>query len=324
LVTGLQTLGSADVLNGAAGIDSLNAVLNTAVSITPTLTSIETLTISSVGAAATLNLVNSTGYTTLDSNGSTGVGVLTFSNISSTAPALKYTSSGSGVTFAYTTAAVASTTDSATLTLSDTTGGAVTIAGVETVNIVSTNSANTIDASGIAAATLNVSGTQNLALGTLSTSTTNLNAGTATGTLGATLGVVVNATITGSAGADTLKVTGATGTLNVNTGLGNDSVTTALNLLATDTLNGGDGTDTLVSTVAMVDTTATATAFTNISNFETLEISNAFTGTVTTAGVQAGLASVTLAVAGAGTVNFEAGARTLNLMNFGCCDDQIL
>jgi len=33
---------------------------------------------------------------------------------------------------------------------------------------------------------------------------------------------------------------------------------------------------------------------------------------------------VTLAVAGAGTVNFEAGARTLNLINFGCCDDQIL
>lgn len=310
LAAGLQTLGSADVLNGAAGIDSLNAVLNTAASITPTLTSIETLTISSL-VAATLNLVNSTGYTTLDSNGSTNV--LTFSNISSTAPALKYTSSSSGVTFAYTAAAVASTTDSATLTLSDTTGGVVTIAGVETVNIVSTNSANTIDASGIAAATLNVSGTQNLALGTLSTSTTNLNAGAATGTLSATLGAVVNATITGSAGADTLTVTGATGTLNVNTGLGNDSVTTTAGLLATDTLNGGDGTDKLVSTVAMVDTTATATAFTNISNFETLEISDALANTVTTARVQAGLSNVTLASGGTGTINFEAGARTLNI-----------
>jgi Ca2+-binding RTX toxin-like protein len=84
-------------------------------------------------------------------------------------------------------------------------------------------------------------------------------------------------------------------------------------LAASDTLNGGVGTDTLVSTIAMVDTTATATAFTNISNFETLEISNAFTGTLTTAGVQAGLETVTLAIAGAGTVNFEAGARTLNL-----------
>ena len=160
----------------------------------------------------------------------------------------------------------------------------------------SANSANTIDASAIAATTLNVSGTQNLALGTLSTSTTNLNAGTATGTLSAALGVVVNATITGSAGADTLTVTGATGTLNVSTGLGDDSVTTAAALTSTDTLNGGGGTDTLVSTLALVDTTATATAFTNISNFETLEISNAFAGTVTTASVQAGISTVTMAV----------------------------
>lgn len=161
LVASVQTLGSADVLNGGTGTDSLTAVLNTAVSITPTLTSIETLTVNTVAAGATLNLVNSTGYTTLDANGSTGAGVLTFSNISSTAPALKYTSSSSGVTFAYTTAAVAGTADSATLTLSDTIGGTVTIAGVETVNLVSANSANSIDASAIAAATLNVSGSQN-------------------------------------------------------------------------------------------------------------------------------------------------------------------
>ena len=111
LISAVQTLGSADVLNGGTGTDSLTAVLNTAVSITPTLTSIETLTVGTANAAATLNLVNSTGYTTLDANGATGAGALTFSNISSTAPALKLTSSGLGVTFAYTTAAVAATVD---------------------------------------------------------------------------------------------------------------------------------------------------------------------------------------------------------------------
>ena len=310
---GAQTLGSADVLNGGAGTDTLTAVLNTAVTITPTLTSIETLTIGTATAAATLNLVNSTGYNTLDANGSTGAGVLTFSNISSTAPALRYTSSGNGATYAYTSAAVAGAADSATLTLSDATAGTITIAGVETVNIVSASNPNTIAASGIAAATLNVSGTQNLALGTLSTSTTNLNAGTATGTLGATLGVVVNATITGSQGADTLVVDAATGTVNVSTGLGNDRVTANTGLAATDTLNGGDGADTLVSTVGSVDTTATATAFTNISNFETLEISDALANTVTTARVQTGLSAVTLALAGTGTINFEAGERRLNI-----------
>ena len=314
LVSATQTLGSSDVLNGGtAGTDTLTAILNTAVTISPTLTSIETLTIGTATAGATLNLVNSTGYTTLDANGSSGVGVLTFSNISSTAPALKYTSSGSGVTYAYTAAAVAGAADSATLTLSDTTAGTVTIAGVETVNIVSANSANTITATGITATTLNVSGTQNLALGTLSTSTTNLGAGTATGTLSATLGVVVNATVTGSQGADTLVVDAATGTLNVSTGLGNDRLTANAALAATDTLNGGDGTDTLVSTVALVDTTATSTAFTNISNFETLEISDLFANTVTTARVQAGLSTVTVALGGTGTINFEAGAKTVNI-----------
>jgi hypothetical protein len=63
----------------------------------------------------------------------------------------------------------------------------------------------------------------------------------------------------------------------------------------------------------MVDTTATATAFTNISNFETLEISDAFGGADTTARVQAGINTVTMAVGGAATVNFEAGARAFKL-----------
>jgi hypothetical protein len=181
------------------------------------------------------------------------------------------------------------------------------------VNFVSSGGSNTIAASGITAATLNVSGAQNTALGTLSTSTTNLGAGTATGTLSATLAVVVNATITGSQGADTLVVDAATGTLNVSTGLGNDRVTANAALADTDTLNGGDGTDTLVSTVTLVDTTATSTAFTNISNFETLEISDLFANTVTTARVQAGLSTVTVALGGTGTINFEAGAKTVNI-----------
>lgn len=237
--------------------------------------------------------------TTVENTNSSAAGI--FTNINSTAVALKNSGTNQAITYGFTAAAVAGPADTATLSLSNVTGGTVTISGVETMNIVSNDAPNTIDASGIAANTVNVSGSQNTALGTLNAATAVLNAGTATGTLSATMGAVAAATITGSQGADTLTVSAVTGTLNVNTGSGNDTITAATNFASTDTINGGDGTDTLVVPIASVDSTATATAFTRVSNIETLEISDAFTGTLNTAGVQSGINTVTLAVGGAGS-----------------------
>ncbi len=126
LSTANQTLGSSDNLNGAGGVDSLSAVLTGGVT-TATLKDIETVSLTATGAA-TFDLVNTTGATTLENTGSSNV--LTFSNIASTATALKLSNTSTdGQVFAYTAAAVAGAADSATLTLSNVTdaGGVVTI-----------------------------------------------------------------------------------------------------------------------------------------------------------------------------------------------------
>jgi len=306
-----MTLNNFDILNGGEGSDSLAAVINAASTFSPTLTSIEKVS-TQFTAAGTLSLANATGVTSVENTNSSAASI--FSNISSTAIALKNTGTGSNVGYSFTTAAVAGTADTANLTLSNTTGGVVSITGVETVNIISADAPNTIDASGIAATTLNISGTQNTALGTVNAAVATLNAGSATGTLSATMGAVAAATVTGSTGADTIVVSAVTGTVNVSTGTGNDSITANTNLLASDTINGGaDGTDTLITTIGSVDTTATATAFTNISNMERLGISNALANTLTTSRVQAGLTTVLLTGGGTGTVNLEAGAKTVSL-----------
>ena len=305
-----MTLNNFDVLDGAGGTDTLSAVINAASTFAPTLRSIENVS-TQFTAAGTLSLANATGVTSVENTNSSQPAI--FSNIASTSVALKNTGTGSNVTYGYTTAAVAGTSDVATLTLSNTTGGTVAMTGVETVNIVSADGANTIDASGIAARTLNVSGTQTTALGTLNATVGTLNAGSATNTFSATMGAVAAATVTGGEGNDTITVSAVTGTVNVNTGNGNDKVTITTNLVAADTLNGGVGTDTLVVAIAEADTAATATAFTNISNFETLEIADALANTLTTARVQSGINQVTLASGGTGTVNLEAGARTVQV-----------
>ena len=308
-----MTLNSFDTLTGGLGTDSLSAVINAAVTVQPTLSGIENVSVQFVTAGTgVLSLQNTSGVTSVENTNSSVAG--SFTNLSSTAIALKDTGTGSAITYGFTAAAVAGSADTATLTLSNTTGGTVTMSGVETVNIVSADAPNTIDASGIAATTVNVSGTQNTALGTVNAAVSTLNASAlTTGTFSATMGAVAAATVTGSPGADTLNVNAVTGNVNVNTGTGNDTVTITSSLTATDTLNGGDGTDTLSTNINQVDTTATATAFTNISNFETLSIANALANTLTTARVQAGFNQVTLAAGGAGTINLEAGARTVRL-----------
>jgi Ca2+-binding RTX toxin-like protein len=305
-----MTLNNFDVLDGAGGIDTLSAVINAGSTFSPTLRNIENVSMQFTGAG-TLSLANATGVTSVENSNSSATAV--FSNISSTAIALRNVGTGSDVTYGYTAAAVAGTADTATLTLSNTTGGAVAMTGVETVNIVSADGANSIIATNIAATTLNVSGTQTTALGTLNATVATLNAGAATNTFSATMGAVAAATVTGGQGNDSINVSAVSGTVNVNTGAGNDTVTATSNLLASDTLNGGDGTDILVAAMGSVDTTATATAFTNISNFETLQISDALANTLTTARVQAGFNQVTLASGGTGTINLEAGARTVRV-----------
>ena len=317
----IQTLNSSDVLNGGGGTDTLIATVNGG-TVTPRLSLIETMSVTDVTADATLDLTNSSGYTSIENTGSTFA--LTTSNINSTSGvALKYANSGAGATFNYTAAAVAGTADSATLTLSNVTGGAISMtAGVETLNIVSADAANTVVITGSASPNIVVSGTQNLALGQLAAATTNLNASSATGTFSATLGAAVNATVSGSQGADTITVSAVTGNLSVDTGAGNDNVIATAAITLTDTINGGAGTaDVLTINQAQLATLAAATPTTyNITNIERITSVDAFDGNQVLTNVAAGVDTLTLNLTGASlmtggddTITGGAGSLTVNL-----------
>ncbi len=237
LISGVQSLNSSDSLIGGDGTDTLIASL-LAGTFTPTLTSVDRLQLTTNGTT-TLNLLNSTGVTAIENANSTGV--LTISNISNVSATLKDSNNANGTTFAYTTAAVASTTaDTANLTLSAVTGGTTTIQGIEILNVTSSGAANTTTIADTSLLTLNVAGDQDLTLGTLPATATTVGAGTLTGKLSVTAANTTAATVTGGTGADTL--TGAAGNDSISGGAGNDSLTGAA---GNDTLSGAAGVDTI-------------------------------------------------------------------------------
>jgi Ca2+-binding RTX toxin-like protein len=232
----LQTLNSSDSLNGGLGSDTLYATL-TGGTISPTLTAIESITLTA-NASAGVSLLNSSGITSIENANSAGL--LTLTNINSTSVALKDTNNASGTSFGFTAAAVEGT-NSATLTLTNVTGGTETINGVETINLVSTGAANTITLSADSATTVGVTGDQNLTLGTLGSTVTNVSAGTFTGKLSVTTANTTAATVTGGTANDT--ITGAAGNDNISGGDGADSLTGGS---GNDVLSGGAGNDTIV------------------------------------------------------------------------------
>ena len=152
-----MTFGSSDNLNGGAGTDTLNVTMNAAGTYQANaITNMEQINVTDT-AGATLSLLGVTGTTAIVSSGSTAA--TTVSNIGSTATGLGVTNSSVGATFAF--AAVAGTSDTATLTLKGQTAGTNVIAGVETLNIVSSSAANAVTALTTAAATrYNTSGCQ--------------------------------------------------------------------------------------------------------------------------------------------------------------------
>lgn len=72
-VSPVDTLQDLDVINGGAGIDTLNVTLATIVGATPVMTSVENVNVT-LKAAATLDLADATGVTTVTIQGSTAAG----------------------------------------------------------------------------------------------------------------------------------------------------------------------------------------------------------------------------------------------------------
>ncbi|SDG62268.1 beta strand repeat-containing protein, partial [Thalassobaculum litoreum] len=274
--TTIVTLGNADSLAGGGGTDTLNALLTANATITPAaLTSIEVINGTfTTNAGATLSLANATGVTTIGSLNSSVAAV--FSNIQSAPTAYNITNGSSNFTANVVNTALAGTSDSATLTLNGVTGGTVTIqtataaSGYETLSIVSGgNSANTLtaltDGNATSLATLNVSGAQNLNLGTtLDATVATVDASSMTGALTMVQTNTVKSTITGGSGNDVIDLSG-----------GFVDGTDATNA---DVVNGGSGTDSLQLTSAEVAAVGSAAQWANVTNIETVIIDTAVAG----------------------------------------------
>jgi Ca2+-binding RTX toxin-like protein len=327
--SGAQTLTTIDTLAGGEGTDTLLAAISGTSTYSPALTGIEKLVTTFTGLG-TLSLANATGVTSIEASGSTQTAKIT--NIASASGVtLDVNGTAQSATFAFTTAAVVGTADAVTLKVADVTAGTITVAGIETINIVSNGDSNVLTAlSATSAEQINASGAGNLNLGTLSDYNTSLNASALTGKLTVTasaesssiVGGSGNDTIVGGAGNDTL--TGNAGNDRLTAGAGDDylsdtagtnTFTFVGNFTTADTVVGGTGTDTLSLDTGSVSGLGSTTKLTNVSNIEKITLTTtALTGTANTSYVQAGITGVTLSVgSNGGTVTFEAGTKTLTL-----------
>jgi hypothetical protein len=270
----LQTLANADSVDGGDGTDTINIALNTATATTraASLANIEVVNLTNTVGTNILDLANATGVTTLNSLNS-ATQIAQFNNVQSAPTAFGMTNTAVGLTANILNTALAGTTDTATLTVDGVTGGTVTLqsitaaSGYETLNIVSGGStANVLtavtDGNGTSLATINVSGTPAINLGTtLDATVLTVNAEDLVGALTVIQTNAVKTTITGGAGADSIDVSGAFVDL-----------TDATNA---DTINGGDGLDTLILSYAELVAITSAAQFANVTNIETISVDTA-------------------------------------------------
>jgi len=324
-----NTLNPLDSLNGNGGTDTLNATLAT--SVTPArLTNIEIINANlsdgvAVGSTTTLGLLNAGQVTQVGHVGSAGTGeVLAFTNIAAGA-SLLVQDTAQDTSFGY---ATTSGTQSANLTVNAVTGDAdteITINGVETITATSTGTASAYDIDANAATSLvftgDVAQTVTMAAATVNVSSFDGSAMTADLNLTAIAQTGVAAStdvsVTGGSGNDTLTTSLVTGQDQiVSGGAGNDIlVNTAVS--TDDTIDGGDGTDALRTDSVQVAGLTTATAFSNISNVERLEIANGASGVFTLSRVASGINTLQFNADTGGAVTATGAAGTDLTVNIG-------
>ena len=338
LSSGNQTLSSQDQIVGGGGTDTLNAIFTGAASqsVRPTLTNITNLNFTSnqtAGQTTTVDLTNSTNYKNITNIGSTTA--LVVNNISDATDVLSVVANSADATFNYTDASLAGTSDTVALTL-DGASGTITLTdaggsnNIETLAITATNGNSSLTAlatgttgTGVNVGAVTVAGTANVNLGSaLSTSVTNVNASAATGNVTLTMGAIVNGTVVGGAGSDSITISAITGNASVSAGAGNDTIIAATNLGATDTIDGGAGTADVLSTtmtLAAAMSASTPTTY-NITNIEQLTITDAFDGNRVLTNIATGINTLNLTLTGGNlmagaddTIQGGAGSFTVNL-----------
>jgi hypothetical protein len=310
----MASLGALDVINGGAGTDTLSLALTGNLTLASSqITNIETLSLTT-NATAAVTLTGITGLTSVSTNGNSG-GALTVGvaadSLASATTAVTIANTSQNTTLVWTEASIAGTSDAAAITVNGVTGAAqvnvdtqtANTAGFETINLVASGTTSSItletnDTAGLA--TLNISGSAavTVALGTnMSTTARTISASAATGNVAVSgLGAAVH-TVTGGTGNDTFT-------------FGANYIGAEAAAATRDTVNGGAGTDTLSMTIARA-VAASTTAQTNVTNIETLSISDAWTDAnsfdvtkfsgVTTLSLAANTAGTSTATVAAGT-----------------------
>ena len=308
---GTQTLTTLDSLDGGAGVDSVTGVFNTAGTVAATLTNIENITVTST-AAVTLDLVNAKEVVSVTSTGTTAA--FTINNIPSPATTITISNTGQNHTIDYLNSGVTGSADTATVNVANVTAGTLAMDNsIESLTISSGTSANTVAAITGDYDTLTIAGDSNLTITAADTDAETIDASGFSGGLTMTTNNTSATTVTGGAGNDAITAQGGTAILEtISGGAGNDTITFTANLAATDVVNGGDGTDTLAGLSANLR--ALTSASTNISNFETVRVTDALGGDLTVANVQAGIDTVRIDTSAAGrTITFEAGSKAVDL-----------
>jgi hypothetical protein len=333
------TLDSIDTLDGGTGSDTLEATMG-GESIRPTISGIETISITSNTAANTLDTRSITGATIYNSESSDNDLTL---NYLSAVPAVNLNSDSGATTINFTDAALVGTTDNLALGVNNHTG-AVTITDgggttneLETLTINSTSLASTIatlTTSGVETTSLVVTGDANLVISNAQTATS-ITSSAFTGNLTVTGSATVATTITTGAGNDTIttgagndivtsgagndSITLAAGTDNITAGEGTDTISIATaGLTKADTIAGGDGTDTIKYTG---DETAADVDFTLVTGVETITSAadKDLDITLGNFAAAAGITTVTLAGAAAldtDTIAIDADGPSVLTVNF--------
>jgi len=333
-----NTILSSDVIDGGAGVDTLNATL-TGVTNTLLLNNVQNVeklnfTVNAPANGAGANVVNvlgATGYTdiSLVSVNAQAFSVLNLGKIPTSVALQQTVATAAADTIDFDAAALAGTTDNLNITLPGSNAGALTISddgsnALETITITSSGSANsipTLTTTSLGATTLVVKGDADLTIATVTDTQATLKTydasalpSTARLIIGATA-MIANASFTGGAGNDQITVSTVVGTDSLNGGAGNDTFTFAATLTILDTVVGGAGTDTLSTGVAAVSALTAGTAYTNISGVETLTLSDSLAAnTVTTKFISSEINRVNLTTASGannGTLALSAGANTV-------------
>lgn len=316
---GAVTLQSLDFINGGGGNDTLYVGMTGTNTVTPTrISNVEEIVVNGGG---TLNLANVSGLTAVGVTDTTGNNATNLTNLNSANIELNAISNTVAANFTIQNAALVGANavnivvDGQQATVSVQSTGTNDI---ESATVIATGANSTLnslvigDNAGTTISSLTVDGDAALAVtANLGASVTSVNAALSGGV---TLGLDGTAvTVVGSTNDDTITRNGA-GNDSIALGAGNDTITYTQGLASADSIDGGLGVNTMIATVAQVNSTAITTAWTNVSNIQTLQLSDAMaTGsTITTANVASSINRVNLDGANNdGTLNLAAGSDTV-------------